>query len=162
MTRADLEITLEPDGSFSSARPVDQSEPKIFIPATEASAGRSGKKPKNHPLCDYISYIAPYNVEKHLPYVEDLSAWTTSPCSHPMLQPILTYVQGGTILADLAKAALSSWMEPAFPQTKSSWSAGGFTASGRHWTGAGNSPPWSKPSRIGTPADWLSEAGPCA
>ena len=106
LTRADLEITLEPDGSFSSARPVDQSEPKIFIPATEASAGRSGKKPKNHPLCDYISYIAPYNVEKHLPYVEDLSAWANSPCSHPMLQPILTYVQGGTILADLAKSGL--------------------------------------------------------
>lgn len=106
LTRADLEITLEPDGSFSSARSVDQSEPKIFIPATEASAGRSGKKPKNHPLCDHISYIAPYNVEKHLPYVEDLSAWANSPYSHPMLQPILTYVQGGTILADMAKIGL--------------------------------------------------------
>ena len=41
MARADLEITLEPDGSFSSARSVDKSEAKILIPATEESAGRT-------------------------------------------------------------------------------------------------------------------------
>ena len=39
LARADLEITLEPEGAFSSARAVDRSEPKIPIPATEESAG---------------------------------------------------------------------------------------------------------------------------
>ena len=35
IAQADVEITLEPDGSFSSARLIGNSEPKIFIPATE-------------------------------------------------------------------------------------------------------------------------------
>ena len=87
LTRADLEITLEPDGSFSSARPVDQSEPKIFIPATEASAGRSGKKPKNHPLCDYISYIAPYNVESTSPTWKICRRGPTPPAAIPCYSP---------------------------------------------------------------------------
>ena len=105
IANADLEITLEPDGRFSSARLLGKEEPKIIIPVTEESAGRtSGACP--HPLCDQLCYLAPYNEEKHRLYVEQLAAWVSSPYSHPMLQPILTYVQGGTILADLAKSGL--------------------------------------------------------
>ena len=118
IAQADVEITLEPDGNFSSVRSVDKSEPKIFIPATEASAGRSGKKPKNHPLCDYISYVAPYNEGKHFHYVEDLSLWANSPYSHPMLRPILTYVRGGTILSDLAKSGLIELDEKGIPKNE--------------------------------------------
>ena len=105
LVRADLEITLEPDGTFSSARLVDKSEPKIPIPATEESAGRTSGACA-HPLCDQLCYLAPCSEEKRHLYVDQLAAWANSPYSHPMLQPILTYVQGGTILADLAKIGL--------------------------------------------------------
>ena len=115
IANADLEITLEPDGRFSSARLLGKEEPKIIIPVTEESAGRtSGACP--HPLCDQLCYLAPYNEEKHRLYVEQLAAWVSSPYSHPMLRPILTYVQGGTILTDLAKSGLIELDETGTPK----------------------------------------------
>ena len=38
VTRAELEIVLDPQGNFLNATAVDKSEPKIIIPATESSA----------------------------------------------------------------------------------------------------------------------------
>lgn len=114
--QSDLEIVLELNGRFASARLVEKNEPKIIIPATEESAGRSGKKPKNHPLCDYISYIAPYDREKHIGYVTDLTEWATSPYSHPMLPAILAYVKGGTILSDLVGCGLIELNEKGQPK----------------------------------------------
>lgn len=105
LAQANLEITLEPDGRFSSARPVDKNEPKIPIPATEASAGRTSGVCA-HPLCDQLCYLASGDEEKHTRYVEQLAAWAGSPYSHPMLQPILTYIKGGTILSDLMQSGL--------------------------------------------------------
>ena len=101
IANANLEITLEPDGSFSSAQLLGKEETKIIIPVTEESAGRTSGACA-HPLCDQLCYLAPYNVKKHELYVNQLAEWTNSPYSHPMLRPILTYVQGGTILSDLA------------------------------------------------------------
>ena len=86
LARADLEITLEPEGTFSSARAVDRSEPKIPIPATEESAGRTSGACA-HPLCDQLCYLAPCSEEKHRLYVDQLAAWANSliatPCSCP-------------------------------------------------------------------------------
>ncbi len=103
VTKADLEITLEPDGSFSSACVLGKDAPKIIIPVTEESAGRTSG-PSAHPLCEQLSYLAPQNKEKHRLYTEQLAKWAGSPYGHPMLQPILTYVKGGTILKDLEKS----------------------------------------------------------
>ena len=105
LTRAELEITLNQDGTFSSARLVDKSEPKIPIPATEDSAGRTSGACA-HPLCDQLCYLAPCDEKKHRLYVEQLTAWAESGHSHPMLQPILNYVKGGSILTDLREQGL--------------------------------------------------------
>lgn len=151
ITQADLEITLEIDGSFSSARLIDKSEAKIFIPATESSAGRSGKKPKNHPLCDYISYIAPYNKEKYAAYVQDLTAWTNSPYSHPMLQPILTYVRGGTILSDLTQSGLIELDEKGIPKNEKCmirWRV--------HGIGTPQDGCWEQPTLVKAFQDWYA------
>lgn len=102
LTSAQLEITLDSDGTFVSASAVDKQEGKILIPVTEESAGRTSA-PCAHPLCDQLSYLAPYNEKKHRLYVEQLEAWNDSPFSHPKLQPILTYVKGGTILSNLLR-----------------------------------------------------------
>ncbi len=62
MARAQIEITLNQDGIFLSARAVDKDAPKIIIPATEESAGRTVKAAElPHPLCDYLRYLLPYN-----------------------------------------------------------------------------------------------------
>lgn len=50
LTSAQIEITVDQDGQFQNARAVDKSEPKIVIPVTEESGGRSGTNPKPPPL----------------------------------------------------------------------------------------------------------------
>lgn len=106
LTNAQIEITVNSDGAFQSARVVGKNEPKIIVPVTEASGGRSGKKPPPHPLCDKLCYIAPYNSQMHEPYVEQLGSWLRSVHSHPMLEPIYTYVKGGTVLHDLSESGV--------------------------------------------------------
>lgn len=114
LTNADLEIALERDGRFSSARLVDKKEPKIPLPVTEGSAGRTSK-PCPHPLCDTLDYLAPHNQEKHRLYVEQLTNWTESSHTHPMLLPILTYIKGGTILSDLSDCGLITLNDKGIP-----------------------------------------------
>lgn len=102
LTNANLEITLDRDGSCVSARSVDKSEPKILIPVTEESAGRT-KPPAAHPLCDQLKYVAPGKEKEHTLYLNLLQTWAGSDASHPFLPVILTYVWKETILVDLLK-----------------------------------------------------------
>ena len=106
LTSAQIEITVDQDGQFQNARAVDKSEPKIVIPVTEESGGRSGTNPKPHPLCDQLKYLAGYDAKKYEGYVAQLTQWTQSPYGHPKLQPILHYVKGGTILRDLERCGV--------------------------------------------------------
>ena len=105
MARAQIEITLDQDGGFVSARAVDKEEPKIIIPATEESAGRTSA-PCAYPLCDQLGYVSPYDEKKHALYVDALSDWANSEHTHPKLKSILTYVRGGTMLSDLSREGL--------------------------------------------------------
>lgn len=105
LAKANLEITLEDDGKFAGARMVDDSEPKIPIPATEESAGRTSGACA-HPLCDKLCYISDVDTDKHKLYVDQLTEWCNSEYSHPMLKPILTYVKNGTIISDLTQAGI--------------------------------------------------------
>ena len=105
VTRAELEITLDADGKFINARVVDKSEPKIIIPSTESSAGRTSA-PCAHPLCDQIGYLIPQNEKKFRLYVDQLSDWEASAYTHPKLTAVLNYVKGETILPDLLRCGL--------------------------------------------------------
>lgn len=100
ITAAQLEITLDEEGNFVRAAAVDKSEPKIIIPVTEESSGRTSA-PCPHPLCDKLSYLAPCDQKKYDLYLAQLRAWAESDFGHPKLQPILRYVERGTILSDL-------------------------------------------------------------
>lgn len=102
ITASQIEITLDQNGNFVSARSVDKKEPKIIIPVTEGSSGRTSA-PCPHPLCEQLGYLADYDEKKHSLYTEQLSDWNDSEYSHPKLKPILTYVKNGTILNDLLK-----------------------------------------------------------
>lgn len=72
MARAQIEITLDQDGRFVSARAMDKDAPKIIIPVTEESAGRTSA-PCAHPLCDQLGYVSPYDEKKHALYTDALS-----------------------------------------------------------------------------------------
>lgn len=105
LTNANIEITLDQGGRFLSARKVDKSEPKILIPVTEDSAGRTSA-PAAHPLCDQLKYLAPRHEKEWSLYVGALRDWAESDFSHPFLHVILFYVQSRTILSDLLKSGV--------------------------------------------------------
>lgn len=109
MARPQIKITLDQNGGFVTAQTLDKNTPKIIIPATEESAGRTVKAAElPHPLCDYLRYLLPQNQTEYNHYVSQLSAWADSPFTHPKLQAILRYVQGGTILEDLYHAGITT------------------------------------------------------
>ena len=105
ITAAQIEITINDCGEFVQAVGIDKKAPKTIIPVTEDSGGRTSA-PCAHPLCDSISYVAPYDENRHRLYVEALTEWAESDFSHPILRPILTYVSKGTVLDDLSRAGL--------------------------------------------------------
>lgn len=119
---AQLEIVLDGEGNFRRASVLDRERSTTLIPCTEASGGRAGSKPTNHPLCDKLQYIAgdylahggevtsgfaktdPH--EPHRTYVEELKAWASSSQGHSKLDAILTYVERGHVIADLISYAV--------------------------------------------------------
>lgn len=117
VTRAELEITLDREGRFVNASAVDKTEPKIIIPATESSAGRTSA-PCAHPLCDQIGYLIPANEKKYALYVEQLSTWDSSEHNHPKLAPILRYVKGETLLSDLTRCGVVRLNDKGFPENE--------------------------------------------
>lgn len=105
VTSAAIEITLNSDGTFLTAREVGKREPKIVIPVTEESGGRTSALAA-HPLCDQLKYVAPPNAEAHELYLNGLQDWLESAHSHPFLSAVFAYVSGGTILEDLTKCGI--------------------------------------------------------
>jgi len=108
LQQAHIEITLDADGNFKGASIVEKVE--TVIPATEKSAGRAGKTPPPHPLCDKVQYCAAdyptYGGEKpsfFKEYEELLSSWCDSEFSHSKAKAVLAYVRKHNVVADLIK-----------------------------------------------------------
>lgn len=110
---ASVEITLNPDGKFLSARVLDKPETVTVIPCTEDSANRTNTKLAPHPLFDKLQYVAgdyPAYVSSKKSgfdlYADQLQKWCQSPYSHEMIQAILSYVLKKTVMADLIQAKI--------------------------------------------------------
>lgn len=104
-TRAAIEITLEPDGRFLSARAVEKDEPKIIIPVTELSAARTSS-PCPHGLCEHMGYLSGNDMNKYELYMTQLKAWLETDEENPFLKAVYTYLTGRTILMDLIHAGV--------------------------------------------------------
>ncbi len=107
--RAHVEIVLDKEGNFSTARMLGGED--TLIPATEDSAARSGKIPPPHPLCDKIQYIAKdypaYGGEKSFfeEYRALLSEWNQA-YPHKKLQAIINYINNCDVIADLLRTKI--------------------------------------------------------
>ncbi|MDY0095462.1 MAG: type I-C CRISPR-associated protein Cas8c/Csd1 [Candidatus Vecturithrix sp.] len=115
---AHIEIVIDEEGNFRKGRAKvieNKEEQKTLIPCTEESGGRSGKKPKNHPLCDKLQYVAGdfvqygglvtsgFTKKPSEPYenlLEILGQWRDAD-HHPMVTAIHNYISKGTIISDL-------------------------------------------------------------
>ena len=108
--QAHVEVVLDQDGNFQRAAVV--AKETTVVPATEESAGRVGKKPPPHPLCDKIQYCAAdykeFGGTKESffeEYIEQLRHWQT--CDpNPKVHAVLSYVEKGSIVADLVQAGV--------------------------------------------------------
>jgi len=113
---AHIEIVVDGHGNFRRAKVIEgKEEQKTLIPCTEESGGRAGTKPKNHPLCDKLQYIAGdfkeyggrvtsgFAATPSEPYenlLEMLGKWKKS-SNHPMIAAVYEYLKKGTAIADL-------------------------------------------------------------
>lgn len=105
VTKADFAVMIDASGKLIDIEAVDKTAPKIIIPVTEASAGRTSS-PCAHPLCDQMGYLTADNKIKYDLYVDQLSKWAASEFSHPKLAPILNYVLKDELKKDLQDRGL--------------------------------------------------------
>ncbi len=115
---AQLQVTLDAEGNFAGAKPVDKKEAVTLIPVTEASAGRaSGIAP--HALSDTLSYLAgdfgdycpdgklkKIAGEKYICYMQQLQGWQESPYTHVKVDIIYRYLCKKTLMADLIQSGI--------------------------------------------------------
>ncbi|MCX7745467.1 MAG: type I-C CRISPR-associated protein Cas8c/Csd1 [Clostridia bacterium] len=118
--KAHIAVTIFEDGSFMGANIIDNQVATTIIPCTEASGGRSGVRPENHPLCDKLQYLAgdflqyggevtigyrknpiePF--EKYIKTLEEWNDWCNkNNKSHPKLAAILKYTKKKQLVQDL-------------------------------------------------------------
>jgi CRISPR-associated protein Csd1 len=109
--QAHIEIVLDGGGNFQRANAVPKEE--TVVPATEGSAGRTGKTPPPHPLCDKLQYCAAdypaFGGRKpsfYREFVDQLGRWCNSEYQHPKACAVLAYVKKGDVVADLVRAGL--------------------------------------------------------
>ncbi len=112
---AQIEITIDKDGNFKSAREVAKEDTVTVIPVTEDSGGRSSGIAA-HPLADkliyiagdYTKYIDPEPKKKygdyHKAYLEQLKSWDESSYTHPAVTAVRKYVEKGNVITDLVNA----------------------------------------------------------
>lgn len=116
--QAHIEIVIDGHGNFKRGRAkvVNREDQTTLIPCTEESGGRSGKAPKNHPLCDKLQYVAgDYRDfggevtigfakdlnEPYRSYLQDLEVWAALQPSLTKLTAILSYVRKKQVVQDL-------------------------------------------------------------
>jgi CRISPR-associated protein Csd1 len=122
--QAHIEITIDKKGIFKDAKVIaNKPDQKTLIPCTEKSAGKSGIKPVNHPLCDKLQYIAGdftiFNgivtrgfindpTEPFRMYHEMLTKWCNSTHKHEMVCSILAYINKKHVIQDLVDVGILS------------------------------------------------------
>lgn len=116
--QAHIEVSLDSNGRFLRANVIPKGQGVTLVPCTEASVGRSGSKPINHPLCDKLQYLAGDFLkfggvvtsgfagdptEPHKIYLSLLSDWANSSFTHSKIIAIQAYLQNGNLVGDLVR-----------------------------------------------------------
>jgi CRISPR-associated protein Csd1 len=110
---APLEITLNGDGKFRSARLLgnaDRDDLQTCMPCTEKSAARAGDTVAPYPFCDKLEYVAgDYGEhctgkklkEKYSAFSKCLEDWAKSEYSNDKILSVFKYVKKGKIVKDI-------------------------------------------------------------
>lgn len=123
--RIDIEISIDLDGNFQSAKMLDKDDQIMIIPSTEMAENRTSKAIAPYPLCDKLEYMYEKESIKYQKYVQQLEAWMDFDASNQILKAILKYIRMGSIIQDLFKCSLIKLDENQKPEKdnmKISWS----------------------------------------
>lgn len=112
---ANIEVILDENANFVSAKIIPKKQQKTLVPCTEQSGGRAGSKPTSHPLCDKLQYLAGDFLEyggvvtsgfsadpsePHNEYLTILNQWLgTHP--HPKVKIVHDYILKNCLIHDL-------------------------------------------------------------
>jgi len=106
LQNAHINIVIDGNGRFRRASVLEKTQ--IILPATETSAGRSGKIPPPHPLADKLQYIAKdypaYGGRKKTffaSYSKQLAEWCHC---HDKATAVYKYIKQGRVVEDLISA----------------------------------------------------------
>lgn len=109
---AQIHIVLDGNGKCLEANVITKENAQTIIPATEASAGRSGAKIAPHALFDTLQYVAgdylefggnpnkKKNESGFDPYIKALQEWVLN-SKDCKLQSVLSYLKKGQLIKDL-------------------------------------------------------------
>jgi CRISPR-associated protein Csd1 len=106
---AQIEVSLDNNGNFISAKVVDKNDASTIIPCTEASANRTSA-PVPHPLHDKLVYVAGDYIKyggivkkgnPHADFMNQLMKWCTSEFAHPKVRSVYDYLAKGRLVEDL-------------------------------------------------------------
>lgn len=106
---ANIKITIDINGKFLSAKVLMKTP--IILPATEKSAGRTGRAPPPHPFADKLQYVAKdYNPKFggtkpsfYGAFHKLLNDWCNSQFRHDKVAAVLKYVEMGNVVDDLVR-----------------------------------------------------------
>lgn len=110
---AQIEVVLDHQGEFYTARVVPKEQAMTLTPATIKSANRAGSLVAAHLLHDKLFYVAgdylkyggdPKRSENYSQYIDQMKAWAESEWSHPKVKLIYHYVVKGRLIEDLVNA----------------------------------------------------------
>lgn len=108
LQNAHINIVIDGEGNFRRASVLEKTQ--IILPATEKSAGRTGKKPPPHPLADKLQYVAkdyPQYGGKKVSFFDEyyalLQCWCNSKHSHPKANAVFNYISKGNVIKDLSE-----------------------------------------------------------
>lgn len=103
-----VEVVLNDKAQILRARVIPKEQSMTIIPATEGSAGRTGKALKPHPIFDKLQYISKdyndYGGTKESGFDEFMSLlndWCNSQYSHHKVTLVKDYLLNGTLISDL-------------------------------------------------------------
>ncbi len=106
---AHIKIVIDGNGNFKRASVLEKTQ--IILPATEQSAGRSGRLPPPHPLSDKLQYVAKDYPEFggrkpsfYSAYEQQLRRWCESPFAHQKAVAVHNYITRGRVVADLIES----------------------------------------------------------
>lgn len=111
---AQVEVVVDEEGHFFSAKVVDKQDATTVIPCTEASFSRTSS-PVPHPLHDKLAYVAGdfqsyggkvKNTPPYEDYLDQLKEWCESTDAHPKIKAIYNYIMKGTLIADLVASSI--------------------------------------------------------